>query len=308
VIVIKNSQKAAKTYSHVDSLELRRVAEAQLGAFPEAVPRAVFETTRLFHELDIYKLELEMQNKELCKARDDMETMLARYTDLFEFAPISYFILDCGGLVVSANLMGSGLLGIEPLLLKGRRFEHFLSAASRPDLAGFLERVFKSLVRETCEVVLQKEDESQILVQIEALATGSGLECRVALMDITERKRAVESLRKEKEATEALLKMGEVAEALRKMGEAALVGLISTSIPEGPVSSCFKSISKISLRENQVLRLLAEGNCTKEVASLLSISCKTVEMHRINMMKKLEISNMVDLVKFAIREGLIEVV
>jgi len=292
----------------VDTAELRRVAEEQLAEHSECEPRTAIETLRISHELDVYKIELEMQNRELSSARDDMELMLEKYTDLFEFAPISYFILDCGGIVNSVNLMGAGILGIERSLVNGRRLDSFISAATRPALAAFFERVFKSLVKETCEVVLLKTDKSQLFVQIEALAAASGLECRVALIDITERKRAVESLRKEKEATEALLKMGEVADVLRKMGEAALVGLVSTTTPDGSVSSSFKSSNKISQRENQVLRLLAEGNCTKEVASLLNISCKTVEMHRINLMKKLEISSMVNLVKFAIREGIIDVV
>jgi len=308
IVVKKGSQKADKKCSQVDIAELRRVAEEQLAEHSECEPRTAIETLRISHELDVYKIELEMQNRELSNARDDMESTLEKYTDLFEFAPISYFILDCGGIVNSVNLMGASILGIERSLVNGRRLDSFISVATRPALAVFFERVFKSLVKETCEVVLLKKNKSQLFVQIEALAAASGLECRVALIDITERKRAVESLRKEKETIEALLKMGEVADVLRKMGEAALVGLVSTTIPGGSVSSSFKSSNKISQRENQVLRLLAEGNCTKEVASLLNISCKTVEMHRINMMKKLEISSMVNLVKFAIREGIIDVV
>jgi PAS domain S-box-containing protein len=304
----KGHQKAGKTYSEVDIIELRRLAELQLIEISKAESRTTFEAQRLTHELDVHKIELEIQNRELLNARDDMEAMLEKYTDLFELAPVSYFILDCEGIVDSVNLTGSSFLGLERSLVNGRRFDHFIDPAVRPDFAAFLERVFKSLVTEVCEVVLLKRDNTRLFVQIEAMAATSGLECRVALIDITERKRAVESLRKEKEAIGALLKIGQFAEVLRKTGEAALVELISTTTSDEPVPSTFNSSNKISHRENQVLRLLAEGNCTKEVASLLGISCKTVEMHRINLMKKLEISNMVNLVKFAIREGIIDVV
>jgi len=237
-----------------------------------------------------------------------MEVMLAKYTDLFEFAPVSYLTLDRDGTICSINLTGTSLLGTERSRLNGRRFEHFVAGADRSAFATFLENIFVTHTKETCEVVLLKEGKIQLYVQIEAISEESERECRVTLFDVTDRKHAVESLRKEKMAIEALLKMGQAAEALRNAGEAALVGLNSTPILEGPLSSAFSSPhannNKISQRENQVLQLLVDGNCTKEVASLLNISGKTVEMHRINLMKKLEITSMVNLVKFAIREGI----
>ena len=296
-----------KVTSVINGTELRRVAVVLLSARTKARPKTGGEVDRLLHELEVHQIELEMQNAELTKARDDMEVMLEKYTDLFEFAPVSYFTLDREGTIRNVNLAGSGLLGTERSRLYGRRFEDSVAVADRPAFATFLGNIFASLTKETCEVVFLKEGNPRLFVQVEAMVAASGLECHVALIDITERKRAVESLRKEKEAIEALQKMGEVAEVLRKVGEAALVGLASTPIPNVPVSSSFsplKANTKISQRENQVLRLLVEGNCTKEVATLLNISDKTVESHRINLMKKLEITSMVNLVKFAIREGI----
>jgi len=87
----------------------------------------------------------------------------------------------------------------------------------------------------------------------------------------------------------------------------ALVGIILTSQADQPVPAPQKAENKLSQRESQVLRLLAEGNCTKEVAALLNISSKTVETYRLNLMKKLKITNVVNLVKYAIREGIIDV-
>ena len=59
----------------------------------------------------------------------------------------------------------------------------------------------------------------------------------------------------------------------------------------------------LSPREKEVLTLLSEGNSSKEIADLLFISPRTVEHHRTNINKKLNIQNIVDLVKYAIREG-----
>jgi two-component system, NarL family, response regulator NreC len=64
------------------------------------------------------------------------------------------------------------------------------------------------------------------------------------------------------------------------------------------------SFSTLSSREQEVLRLIAGGKSTKEIASQLGVSVKTVESHRLHIMGKLDTDNMADLVKYAIRAGL----
>jgi len=58
-------------------------------------------------------------------------------------------------------------------------------------------------------------------------------------------------------------------------------------------------------REREVVQLLAEGKTTREVASRLHVSAKTVATHRANIMRKLGINSLADLTKYAIREGLV---
>ena len=60
-------------------------------------------------------------------------------------------------------------------------------------------------------------------------------------------------------------------------------------------------------REQEVLRLVAEGKTTKEVAAILGISAKTAEAHRMRIMKKLETHNTASTVRYAIRQGLVQV-
>jgi DNA-binding NarL/FixJ family response regulator len=60
-------------------------------------------------------------------------------------------------------------------------------------------------------------------------------------------------------------------------------------------------------REREVLKLIAEGRSNKEIAQLLDLSVKTVDVHRTNLMKKLNIHDVATLVKFAIKKGLIQV-
>ena len=64
------------------------------------------------------------------------------------------------------------------------------------------------------------------------------------------------------------------------------------------------SDSLLSTRENEVLQLIAEGQNTKEIAFTLAISIKTVETHRQQIMKKLNLHSVAELTRYAIREGL----
>ena len=62
----------------------------------------------------------------------------------------------------------------------------------------------------------------------------------------------------------------------------------------------------LTAREEEVLKLVAEGNSSKEIAEILTISIKTVERHRSNMLQKLGLRDRLDLTRYAIRAGLLE--
>jgi two-component system, NarL family, response regulator NreC len=66
------------------------------------------------------------------------------------------------------------------------------------------------------------------------------------------------------------------------------------------------AVDPLSVRERQVLQLVAEGKTTKDIAGLLNISTNTVESHRTNIMQKLDIHDTAGLVRYAIRRGLIQ--
>ena len=78
--------------------------------------------------------------------------------------------------------------------------------------------------------------------------------------------------------------------------------LVSALDEEQPAASPLASLTE---REREVLHLIAEGLSTKEVATQLGISTKTAESHRTSLMKKLEVHKVSELVRIAIREGMI---
>ncbi|HEX7499328.1 MAG TPA: histidine kinase, partial [Polyangia bacterium] len=95
----------------VDAGELRRRAEERFGARRADAnagdPHMAPETHRLLHELQVHQIELEMQNEELERSRSEVEEGLARYTDLYEFAPVGYLTLTREGEIRQVNLTGA---------------------------------------------------------------------------------------------------------------------------------------------------------------------------------------------------------
>ena len=65
-------------------------------------------------------------------------------------------------------------------------------------------------------------------------------------------------------------------------------------------------LAGLSAREREVLQLIAEGKSNKEVAQILDVAVSTVESHRKRVMEKLDLHNTADMVRFAIRKGIVQ--
>jgi DNA-binding NarL/FixJ family response regulator len=87
-----------------------------------------------------------------------------------------------------------------------------------------------------------------------------------------------------------------------RVSELVLAGFLSG---EGRNESAEPPGTPLTPRERKVLQLLAEGRTNKEVAAALGIGLKTVETHRMNLMAKLGLHSVVDLVRYAIRNGIV---
>ena len=153
----------------------------------------------MLHELEVHKIELEMQNAELRRARDEVEAALARYSDLYDFAPVGYFSLDEEGRLFEANLTGAALLGIERSRLHRVKLARFLAPESRPLYESFLAGVFGRPGKSVCEVSMRAADGTHRSADLLASAADSLREgrrwCRVAVSDISALKRAEEAQR-----------------------------------------------------------------------------------------------------------------
>jgi DNA-binding NarL/FixJ family response regulator len=100
---------------------------------------------------------------------------------------------------------------------------------------------------------------------------------------------------------------GDLVQAIREVLKNAVY--VSPGISKALIEAyLFKTelpVDPLTLRERQVLQLVAEGNTTKEIATVLGLSVKTAETHRSRIMRKLEIRDTAGLVRYAIRRGLV---
>jgi len=81
---------------------------------------------------------------------------------------------------------------------------------------------------------------------------------------------------------------------------------VSGVVVQGYLAKSETPYDPLTDRERQVLQVIAEGKTTKEVAVILGISVKTAESHRSSLMSKLDVHSTAELVRYAIRRGLVE--
>ena len=195
-----------------DATGLRRRAEASLSearlqpaSKPTELPPA--DPRRLLHELQVHQVELEIQNTELQESRDRMETLLEKYTDLYDFAPVGYLSVDKQGQILEANLTGAALLGVERSRLLHRPLTRFVPPASQPVVQAFLKHVFARSGHRVCEATLQNEQGDEFWASLNAVSTqpsrGSPRSCRMVVSNITAFKQAKEAGRRVESLTTA---------------------------------------------------------------------------------------------------------
>ena len=180
-----------------DSAKLRRCAEpGQRSRKPEEGGLgSELETGRIVHELQGHPIELEMQNEEFRQVRAREKALLARYTDLYDFAPVGYVTFDREGVIRQLNLTGARLLGAERSGLVNQRFGLYVAENDRHAFNGFLDKVFTVETKEGCEVTLLQAGQHFRFVRIEGTRTADGQEFRAVMLDRTEHRQAQEAAR-----------------------------------------------------------------------------------------------------------------
>ena len=139
-----------------DAQILRKKAEERLKEEQKETAKSILEADvkKLMHELQVHQIELEMQNEELREAYETAETALKKYTMLYDFAPMGYFMLDSEGSICDLNFTGAEMLGEKRFSLVNSNFKLFISKDSHPVFNDFLSKVYTSHTKESCKVNL----------------------------------------------------------------------------------------------------------------------------------------------------------
>jgi signal transduction histidine kinase/ActR/RegA family two-component response regulator len=146
--------------------------------------------------------ELVIANEELVLANKQEKLAKEKYIELYNFAPAGYLTLSIEGKIIEINLSGANMLGIKRQLIKNRMFGFFVSDDTKSIFNLFLKKVFNSKANETCEVNLSTNSDLQKCVRLICIASESGKQCLVNMVDITERNKTELELIKAKEKAE----------------------------------------------------------------------------------------------------------
>jgi len=210
--------------------ELRGQAEARLRATKRDVAAMpVKDVQQLVHELQVYQIELEMQNEELRRTQVELEAARDRYMDLYDFSPAGYLTLDMQGKIVEANLMAGTLLGVTRGKLIGQPLAWFIAAADTDTFHRHCQEVLKTGMRQDCEVPLVERAGVSRWVCFESLAVhdepGKITHWRTAFQDISDRKLAEAKLEAERVQREAII--GSMMDAIITVDEGERVMLFN---------------------------------------------------------------------------------
>jgi PAS domain len=228
------------------ALNLRQKAEELLIKKPlitDSLPSEIV-ILRLNHELQVYQIELEMQNEELRVANDKAEFAVKKYTKLYDFAPTGYFILSKEGKVIDLNLSGTNILGKKLSGLKNSSFDFFVSSDTKPIFNTFLSKVFNSKAEESCEIILSTYGNLPMYVSLNGIVTENSEQCFVNVMNITDGKRAAELIIANKELVFQNKEKEKRAAEYKDIYDNAKEGMFRTSL-EGKIIQFNKALAKM---------------------------------------------------------------
>jgi len=178
---------ARERHQRVDAL-LQRHTSGQ-------APLTAQETQNLIQELQTHRIELQMQNEALQKARDAAVAATACYIDFYDFAPVGYFTLNNLGRITRSNPAAARLVGLTRDQLPGQLFSTYVAAVDRQIFVDFLQQVFAAGSPHACEVLLTAQHSTPRTIHLEATVSSDGKECHAVVIDVTGQKQIEAALR-----------------------------------------------------------------------------------------------------------------
>jgi PAS domain S-box-containing protein len=218
---LKDAEGSGEPRQKAEELASRKEAPAR--------NRSTADVDALIHELEVHQIELELQNEELRRAQIEIKSSRDRYANLFEFAPVGYFVLGRYFKVLEANLTGSRMLDTDRHGLLGARLTQFIMPASQDAFYRWMKTIGS---KDGCELEMHRLDGASFFAELKVVKephTDAGALYRVAITDISTRKKMEDELRRSRgeleqrvqertsELSQTVLTLHERSEQLRQM-------------------------------------------------------------------------------------------
>lgn len=221
---------------------------------------------KLIEELNLYQIELELQNEDLIKTQVELQISHNKYADLYNLAPIAYFTFNADGLIVDVNQAGLNLLGMKKSALINRCFSRYIVPEYQTLFAEYRKLALKDNISQTCELKLLRWSGPAFDAQLECKAiqesNAEKKQLLICITDITERKKSEKILHAQQ------VKMASI-DRMRSMNEQVY-------------SIAHSQNHSITVIDNYIygcIRRLETGKCN--IDELLQIMKKTAQQSRI---------------------------
>ncbi len=170
------------------SHEARRNAAAAFRVLHELAssPSSSAAALTLLHELQVYQVELDLQEEELRRSRAELEATLTRQVQLYDFAPVGCFTVDANTVLRELNLTAASMLDAERDHLLGRSLDSFLAPQSARALHAMLARIGDGAPMPADTLQLASGGSGQRQVHASANRAPDGRHFRVAFVDAAE--------------------------------------------------------------------------------------------------------------------------
>jgi len=177
--------------------EFRGRAEELLRAIEDMTrePTTPEEMQKILHELRVHQIELEMQNEELRRAYEELDTSQDRYFSLYDLAPVGYLTLSEKKIISEVNLAAANMFGVarqslikEPI---SRLLPNMEVMSENPEQIIFyqhLKQCFETSTPQVWEMQMKRNDGELFWVHLSISPAQNG-ECWITLDDISERKK-----------------------------------------------------------------------------------------------------------------------
>lgn len=146
------------------------------------------DVRRMFHELRVHQIQLEMQNEELRETQQEINEVKARYFDLYDLAPVGYCTISDTGLILEANLTAASMLGVARGSLVKQPITRFILKEDQDIYYLYHNSIFEITTPQICELRMVKNDKTEFWAQLVSTAArdfeGSPV-YRIVLTDIS---------------------------------------------------------------------------------------------------------------------------